>query len=543
VQHRIGWLGLGVVAAVLAPATAWAGTVTYTQLVALGVNEKQIAALKQLMGSELEFQPELEGVKEGTTTPTQACLANPSCVAGLAQGTTQVLTGSAQAMAGTLNLDLQVVDVATKKLVRRKTFSVPGDASVLPNLMTGIIREILIGAPTKAAQEAAGPAADDFAADPGDLEDEEDMPSAAAQAAAAQAAAAQAAAAQAAAAKAAAAEAAAAKAAAAEAARQEAARQEAARQEAARQEAARQEAARQAAAAAAAAAAKAAAAAPPAEDFDASAINFGSAVDQMSTEQIEDMIRFGPAPASAPAPAPSYAYTPPPTPAYGAAGGMGSSEEEDLEADLAARSGDLDDLDAPAKAPKPAPRPAPKAVAEDLDGPTRSTATVDRGVAENAQITLRGGYAKYQQFGFIAAGGEVALPVYEGLHVVAGIQVWSVQRALPPELQAVLLRATEWNQIYPLNFGITYKFPLGVVQPYVGADGIFAQYYNDTIETDWSAGGRARAGADFMVAKNFGINANVALGGWQGRRWGEIELGMQNSGFLPEFSAGTVFAF
>ena len=134
---------------------------------------------------------------------------------------------------------------------------------------------------------------------------------------------------------------------------------------------------------------------------------------------------------------------------------MAASEAADLAADLASRTAvpvvaDLD-TPAPGKVPSRA---------------TTSTASVpkpDNGESydSTAQLTLRGGYAKYYGLGFVAVGGEAAVPVYSGLNLVAGVQVWAVQRALPTDVAATAGAISEWNTIFPINFGVLYKFSAG----------------------------------------------------------------------------------
>jgi hypothetical protein len=127
---------------------------------------------------------------------------------------------------------------------------------------------------------------------------------------------------------------------------------------------------------------------------------------------------------------------------------------------------------------------------------------------------------------------------------VVGVESYSVQRALPPEFQVPGQPIYTWNTIYPINVGMAYKINTGtIVVPYVGADAIFVQYYKDEIGADWAGGARARGGVDVMLAKNFGLNANLAVGGWTGKNWTLIDATIGNSGLLPQINAGTVIAF
>jgi len=168
---------------------------------------------------------------------------------------------------------------------------------------------------------------------------------------------------------------------------------------------------------------------------------------------------------------------------------------------------------------------------------------IERPLASILQLTARGGVAKYYSFDFVTAGGELAVPVASGLHVIAGFETYAVQRTLPPEIQVLTGQFTEWNTIFPLNMGVIYKIPLGLVQVYGGADGITVQYYRDEIGADWAGGARARLGADVMLSDNLGVNVNSAIGFWNGANWPYIEPGVGASGPLPQVNGGVVAMF
>ncbi|HHO52672.1 MAG TPA: hypothetical protein ENK18_17820 [Deltaproteobacteria bacterium] len=177
--------------------------------------------------------------------------------------------------------------------------------------------------------------------------------------------------------------------------------------------------------------------------------------------------------------------------------------------------------------------------------PSNSSSTrVDRAPVERfVQVTGRGGFCKYYAFDFITAGAEAAVRATGNLHLLAGMEAYAVNRVLPPELALERGVLTEWNTIFPFNVGAVYKVPVGIAEPYVGADAIFVQYYRDAVGSDWAGGARLRAGVDLMFVPNFGLNINLAAGGWSGQNWDLIEQGVQSSGFLPQISGGTVIAF
>ncbi|MEQ1570051.1 MAG: hypothetical protein ABMA64_30740, partial [Myxococcota bacterium] len=273
------------------------------------------------------------------------------------------------------------------------------------------------------------------------------------------------------------------------------------------------------AAAAAAATSRVASPAPTGNDDDlAKMISFNGSVNDITAEEIDSMIKFGPPPSdSAPVPEPVVRSAAPPKPARD----LEDEPERPVRSENVSGIRDLD-------------KGSPK--------PTR-TKPSSGDLGHIVQITGRGGVTKYYKFNFITGGGELGVAVAKGLHLVAGAEVYGVERVLPPELQLDTGIYSQWNFIFPLNVGAIYKIPVGPAQPYVGADTIFVQYYKDALGADWAAGARLRAGVDLMVVRNFGFNLNVAAGAWSGANWGLIEQGVGKSGFLPQVSAGTVFAF
>ncbi|MFT4623443.1 MAG: hypothetical protein ACI8PZ_002099 [Myxococcota bacterium] len=231
-------------------------------------------------------------------------------------------------------------------------------------------------------------------------------------------------------------------------------------------------------------------------------------------------------------------------------------------ADITVEDIDSIQFGAPSTDPVPAPvavaplTPPPSAVANLEDAPkTRSrtpsekperggsSATIERPGANTLQFTLRGGYANYYRFNFVTIGGEFAVPVVAGLHILAGVEAYGTSRTLPPDIALVEGSTSAWETIFPYNLGAMYKITGGIVQPYGGADLIVVQYYKDDIGSDWAAGVRARLGSDFMIIDSFGLNVNIGLGMWSGKNWPLIEQGVGSTGLLPQVSAGTVVAF
>ena len=134
------------------------------------------------------------------------------------------------------------------------------------------------------------------------------------------------------------------------------------------------------------------------------------------------------------------------------------------------------------------------------------------------------------------------------------METFAAGRSIPPELQPLYGRASEWNFIYPINAGLLYRLDSGSMAiPYVGADVIGASYFQDPPtevaglqidgERHSTFGARARAGADIMFTNNVGLNVNLAVGGWAGKRWPVIDASAKSGGLLPQISAGLIAAF
>jgi len=543
------WLLALMATALLAPSSADAATVVLPPLLQSGVDGKDAVNITQLVSSELDFSPSVDELIELQTRPAtldQRCLTSTGCLGGIAadNGGEQVLAGELAAQGEGFGLTLVLFDSASNRIVRNKTFNLPNDPTALANGMTDVVREMMTGAGADAAPAAAAAGLSDF----DDLPEEEDdfafdeaanaAEMAAAQAAAVQLAAQQAA--QQAAAKRAAEEAAqrAAEEAARQAAEEEARRlaelqrvqEEQARLAAEQRRLEEEERQRRAAEAALIAAAAASAAAAATSDEDAAAmISFGGSADDISAEEIDQLIQFG-APTRTPPPQPVAQPLPAPANDFAA-------EEAELQ-----RAQPIAATDEPKQKREPKPK-AEKAPKEPREKPTKSAATVDYEGAQYAQLTLRGGYSKYYAFDFFTGGGEIAVPLGGGVHAMAGLELYGVKRLVPEDLAPEVGLLTEWNTILPANFGLLYKFTGNLVQPYVGGDIIVVQYYQDEIGSDWAAGARLRGGADFMFTDNIGLNLNAAVGAWNGKNWYLIEENVQNTGLLPQISAGTVVAF
>ncbi|MEQ1572577.1 MAG: hypothetical protein ABMA64_43555, partial [Myxococcota bacterium] len=134
-------------AALFAPGVALAGKVVLTPMLTdASVTPKQRLAVHQLIASELDFSPEVEGVVELDAAPPtldDTCLGNPRCLGSIASanGGQNVVTGKMSTSGSNFVLDVVYYDGA--KIARRKTFTVAQDPTELANAMTPIVREVL----------------------------------------------------------------------------------------------------------------------------------------------------------------------------------------------------------------------------------------------------------------------------------------------------------------------------------------------------------------------------------------------------------------
>ncbi len=186
---------------------------------------------------------------------------------------------------------------------------------------------------------------------------------------------------------------------------------------------------------------------------------------------------------------------------------------------------------------------------------TRATSKLKRqhvGPKPRVQMTARGGVSAYYALKFFTYGGEFAIPAGRHVALLAGIEAYSALRNIPEDQQELvqlkngqtMKKTREWNTIFPFNVGVVARLSKKKVRPYVGADGIWAQYFVDAANNSaWAYGARARLGTDFIISERMGFNLNLAVGVWQGSYWIYIEDGIENLGALPQFSAGTYVAF
>jgi hypothetical protein len=157
-------------------------------------------------------------------------------------------------------------------------------------------------------------------------------------------------------------------------------------------------------------------------------------------------------------------------------------------------------------------------------------------------LTGRLGFSNFQSLNFLTYGIEGAFQVQDTLAVVAGLEAYSVRRAIPPELVPQGQPAVQWNTILPFNVGMLYKPSSSDIRPYVGAGVQLIPGYVKT-EGATAFGFRARGGVDFILSDYFGLNLNAAAGMWSGEHFGEVQEDLQPTGLVPQISGGTVFIF
>jgi len=539
-RHASRFVIAGLLLAMVTPGAARAGTVVVAPLASRDADSS--ASVSSLISAELDFQPNVTKVVEISSKPSSSCLSSSTCLGGLARegGGDQLITGSLARSASTYTLDLVYYDATSHRTIRRKSFTLDSSPEAVADGMTAVIREMLTGkAPGEEEEEE--PSAEDFSF--GGSEDEfafdKDFEEYDPQAEARRAAEA--------------------RRTAEEAARRQAEEERLRREEEARRLAeeerrraeaearrlAEEEARKKAEAEARRRAEREASlraeeerrrdaertAAASSDEFDPSLISFSSAAGKIKVESPEEITFARPSDVSVESVSSTSRSS------YDDA--IVLLDEEDM------------DLDEPPRATRDSRDSRSKSKSARSARPSSSTraSTTKRAEREGLglQVTARGGYSRYFGLNFITYGGEVSLGIGKSpVHIILGMEAYSVNRRLPPELQQQLGRPSAWDTIFPFNAGALYKIDRGgKVIPFFGGDMILGQYYVDpaTSASSWAFGLRGRVGADFMLTDLFGIQLNGALGYWHGKNWQIIDQGIQNTGVLPQISTGAAFRF
>lgn len=449
-----------------------------------GVDEERVFDVFSLISSELEFMEGVDEVIEIDPSPPAldvGCLDSTRCLGAItseSQGDV-LLAGTLEELGSDLVLDLAYYDVRVNRVLRRKSYTLPGDPSGLIDAITPVLVEALTGqspAQERAQQDLTGVgfdddlSSDDLGFEPG----------------------------------------------------RTGTRPPATTPPPSRSAGTTRTVDR------AITPPPMPPSDPPAEDFDPSAISFGSSAEDISFGSSADEITFEEPPPPPPRreePAPRYED--PYEDTY-----VDRYEEEPLDLERDRRSANFD-------------RDRSRA---DLDRPTRSSTSKSDTSTDDwrrVHIAVRGGFLKYGLFNFGDVSGEIQVRTVDGLFIAAGADLAIVRRAQPQSVIDDGGPPVVTNFIVPAHFGLLYRFKPGKFQPYAGADAILAQYYRDP-ETGRGAiafGARARGGFDYLFSRNFGVNVDVAMGFWLGDQWPQVDQRLPTLGFLPYVGAGFVFAF
>lgn len=159
----------------LLPSVAWAGgTAVVAPFVSKGVDAKITNNVTGLVSSELDFSGAFDRVNELEDVPTSlnvACLSSTTCLQGIAKAGSAdaVITGSIAPGAAGVQIYLIYYDVKKNAIIRKKTYDVAGDPSVLAEKAGSWIKELTTGESVEA--KAAAEAVPTFSASDDDDDD------------------------------------------------------------------------------------------------------------------------------------------------------------------------------------------------------------------------------------------------------------------------------------------------------------------------------------------------------------------------------------
>jgi hypothetical protein len=140
---------------------------------------------------------------------------------------------------------------------------------------------------------------------------------------------------------------------------------------------------------------------------------------------------------------------------------------------------------------------------------------------------------------FVTYGGEIDVPLGNGLMFRAGIEGHSTQRQVPGPIQELQdLDETIWNTITPVHAGLGYQFGKARVKPHLGGEVLVTPYAKEGFEV--ALGGRVRAGLDLMVTRGFGIKLDGSWGILYGSEFEMIEQGLGSLNTAPQLTIGTI---
>jgi hypothetical protein len=171
-------------------------------------------------------------------------------------------------------------------------------------------------------------------------------------------------------------------------------------------------------------------------------------------------------------------------------------------------------------------------------------ATVAAAAEPRLALAARGGASQYGPwFPILTVGGEARVGVAGPIWAIAGQELYEVKRVLPPEVALDTGLYSEWEGMWGWNLGAVWSTEISKFRPYAGADLVAVRYYADLRGSYFAVGGRARGGVDISLIPHLGVDADVAIGAWGGKKWSQIETGAPDGGPVWKFGVGPVVTF
>lgn len=144
----------------LLPSIAWAGgTAVVAPFISKGVDAKITKNVTGLVSSELDFSGAFDRVNELEDVPSSlnvACLSSTTCLQGIAKvgSADAVVTGSIAPGSAGVQIYMIYYDVKKNAIIRKKTYDVPSDPSVLAERAGTWIKELTTGQSVEAVAAA-----------------------------------------------------------------------------------------------------------------------------------------------------------------------------------------------------------------------------------------------------------------------------------------------------------------------------------------------------------------------------------------------------
>ena len=151
---------LPLVLGLVLPTAAWAGgTAVVAPFVSKGVDTKVTNNVTGLVSSELDFSGAFDTVNELAQAPSTlnvACLSSTSCLQGIAKASAAdaVIAGSVAPSASGVQIYLVYYDVKKNAIVRKKTYDVGAEPSILAGKAGTWVTELTTGQDAEATAEA-----------------------------------------------------------------------------------------------------------------------------------------------------------------------------------------------------------------------------------------------------------------------------------------------------------------------------------------------------------------------------------------------------